>query len=330
MSCSRGISRIIAVLGQACRAIAGCLVIVASLVVFPSGVPWLIAAWLMAYTLLVLRGRSGLVCLGACAAVLVVKRLTPAPGLLGLIAVMLSVVVLGIVQARRDMPGGRRWFAWVSAATLWIAWAGMTMDWIGAAHTRHPVVLQAARPVVCIGDSMTSLGLFGGYPRDLAERITLPVVNLGIGGISASQAIDCCLPDLAGHNPQVVVVELGGHDFLRGYSRASTKASLTTIIAAARGIGAEVVLMEIPRAYMSDPYWGLEREIARQEDVELIADTAMRTVFLRSSTFPPGTWLGEPYLTDESGIHANARGNRILAESVAEALQRLYGAGIRK
>ena len=28
---------------------------------------------------------------------------------------------------------------------------------------------------------------------------------------------------------------------------------------------AEVVLMEIPRAYMSDPYWGLEREIAREE-----------------------------------------------------------------
>jgi hypothetical protein len=152
------------------------LILVASLLAFPNAVPWLVAAWLLAYTLLVLFGRKGHICLGACAAVLVAKRLTPAPGLLALVA----------------------------------------------------------------------------------------------------------------------------------------------------------VILEIPRAHMSDPYWGLEREIARQEDVELIPDTAMRTIFLRSPTFPPGSWRGEPYLTDETGIHANARGSQILAESVAEALQRMYGPRIRK
>ena len=83
---------------------------------------------------------------------------------------------------------------------------------------------------------------------------------------------------------------------------------------------AEVVLMEIPRAYMSDPYWGVEREIAREEDVELVSDTAMRTLFLHSPVLLPGSWWGEPYFTDEGGIHANARGQQILAEAVAEAL----------
>ena len=38
-----------------------------------------------------------------------------------------------------------------------------------------------------------------------------------------------------------------------------------------------------------------------------------------------GSWLGEPYFTDEGGIHANARGQQILAEAVAKALVRLYG-----
>jgi lysophospholipase L1-like esterase len=80
---------------------------------------------------------------------------------------------------------------------------------------------------------------------------------------------------------------------------------------------------------MSDPFWGIEREIARQEDVELIPDTAMRTIFLRSPMFPPGSWLGEPYLADETGIHPNAEGNKILARSVAEALERLYGPALR-
>jgi acyl-CoA thioesterase I len=177
---------------------------------------------------------------------------------------------------------------------------------------------------------MTSLGVQGGYPNTLQGLISLPVVNLGIGGISAKQTAEEHLLKLSRLNPQVVVIELGGHDFLNGYTRASTKAYLKRIIESVRQIGAEVVLMEIPRAFISDPYWGLEREIARQEDVELVPDTAMRWIFLRSTVFPPGIWLGEPYLTDDTGIHANERGKQILAAHVAEALERMYGPRIRK
>ena len=72
-----------------------CAIVTASLVVFPNGIPWLIAGWLLAYTLLVLCGRNGLVCLGTCVAVLVGKRSTPAPGLLVLLAVMVAVIVIG-------------------------------------------------------------------------------------------------------------------------------------------------------------------------------------------------------------------------------------------
>jgi len=335
VSKSRVLTIVLAGLRQAGRAIAGCLVVVVSLLVFPNAVPWLIAAWLLAYTALVLLGRRGLVCLGACVAIVVAKRVTPAPGLLTLLAVMLAIIVFGTVAIRKSGPSTSRRFAWISAVVLWIAWGSMTVDWYAAARCRHPVALKAGRPVVCFGDSMTSLGLFGGYPDDLRKLISPPVVNLGVGGISTREAVEGCLREVLRRNPQVVVIELGGHDFLRidslpGYSRAATKANLKTIIEAARQIGAEVVLMEIPRAFMSDPFWGLEREIAREEDVELVPDTAMRRLFLRSPAFPPGSWLGEPYLTDETGIHANARGSRILAEAVAEALQRMYGPAIRK
>jgi acyl-CoA thioesterase I len=328
-------NRLVAGLRQAGRAFAGCLVIVASLVVFPDAIPWLIAAWLLAYTVLVLLRRPGLLCLGACTAILVFKRLPLAPGLLGMIAAMLAAIMLGIVHARKGGPALSRRMAWLSVLALWIAWGGMTADWYAATHCHHPVVLKADRPIVCFGDSMTSCASMGAYPRDLQKLVSLPVVDMGIGGISARQGAEDHLPEVLRHNPQAVVIELGGHDYLRsyerpGYSRASTKADLKTIIAASRQIGAEVLLMEIPRAYMSDPFWGLEREIAREEDVELIPDTAMRTLFLHSSTIPPGSWLGGPYLTDDTGIHPNARGNQILAEAVAKALERMYGPRIRK
>jgi lysophospholipase L1-like esterase len=289
----------------------------------------MIAIWLAAYTMLVGFKRNGILCLLACLAVLIAKRLTPAPSLIGLMAVMLSIILLSLWRARRSEPPAPRRFDRLSLLVLWIAWAGMTFDWYNSAHCHHPVVFDPGRPVVCYGDSMTNLGKPGGYPHNLQRLISLPVHNLGIGGISAKETVENFLPELTRLDPQVVVIELGGHDFLKGYSRAATKAQLKTIIDAVRRIGAEVVLVEVPRAFVSDPYWGLEREIARQEDVELVPDTAMRRVFLRSTVFPPGTWLGPPYLTDESGIHPNERGNQILAEYVADALERMYGPKIR-
>ena len=312
------------------RSILLCLASAISLLVWANAIPWMIAAWLLAYTLLLPFRRGELVCLSVCAVILVAKRLTPAPGLLVLLGVMFAIIAVRFWFRLKGQPVSSLRHAWLSVLVLWVAWAGMTYDWYAFSHCRHPVTLQPDRPVVCIGDSMTSLGLLGGYPDDLQKLIVPPVVNLGIGGISAQQAVEEHLAHLLQYNPQVVVIEFSGHDFLRGHSRSSTKAYLETIIDKVREKGAEVVLMEIPRAYLSDPYWGLEREIARQKDVELIPDSAMRMLFLRSPTYPPGTWLGEPYLTDETGIHANARGQRVLAAAVATALERMYGPSIRR
>lgn len=324
--------RVIAILWQVGRAVGACAVVTASLVIFPNGIPWMIAVWLLAYTLLVLCGRGGLICLSLCAAILVIKRLTPSPGLLVLLAVMVSVIAVGLVLAYRQKTRPARLCGWISILVLWIAWGGMTADWFDATHAHHRATLKGNRPVVCLGDSMTSLGMFGGYPQVLRQMISLPVVDMGTGGWSAKQVIEhpTFMSEIAAHHPQVVVVELGAHDFLRFHTRAATKKNLKSIIAVCRRMGAEVVLMEIPRAYMSDPFWGLEREIAREEDVELMPDTAMRILFLHSPTLPPGSWRGGPFLTDESGIHPNAAGNQVLAEHVARALERLYGPTIRR
>jgi acyl-CoA thioesterase I len=319
-----------AALGRVCRALACCLAVAGSLLVIPHAVPWMVAAWLAGYTLLVTSRRQGILCLSGCLAVLTGKRLTPAPSLLGFMAVMLAIILFTVWHLRRSEPAGSRRVAWLCTLMLWAAWGGMTADWYASTHCRHRVALQGDRPVVCFGDSITSLGVFGGYPRNLQGLVSLPVANLGIDGVSAKQTVENYLPELTRLNPQVVVAELGGHDFLRGRSRASTKANLKKIIDVVRQIGAEVVLVEIPRAFMSDPYWGLEREIARQEGVELVPYTAMRAIFLRSTAFPPGSWLGEPYLTDDTGIHPNERGKQIFAEYVATALERLYGPQIRK
>ena len=116
---------------------------------------------------------------------------------------------------------------------------------------------------------------------------------------------------------------------MRGRSRAATHVVLERIITRLRDAGIEVVLMEIPRGFLTDPYAGLEREIARQYDLELISDSAIRQLVLFSPYAPPGMWIGGRHLSDD-GLHPNSRGNAHLANCVARSLSRIYGQAIER
>jgi lysophospholipase L1-like esterase len=41
-------------------------------------------------------------------------------------------------------------------------------------------------------------------------------------------------------------------------------------------------------------------------------------------------WTNGPFLTESDGVHPNERGNELLAQVVAEALERIYGPQIRR
>jgi lysophospholipase L1-like esterase len=267
--------------------------------------------------------------LAGCAALLLVKRVPWTPGLGLLAGVALSCLVAGWLAGKSRDVRSVRGIAWLEAAVLWIAWAAMAFDWYAATRGPRGVEIAPGRPVVCLGDSMTSMGPpHGGYPEDLAGLVTIPVVNLGQPGITTRQALGL-LDRLAAADPEVVVLELGGNDFIQGQSRQTVKDNLEQIIVACRERGAEVILMEVPRGFFSDPYWGLERQLARQYRLELIPDTAIRRLLLSSPTMPPGQWTSGPFLTQGDGLHPNAGGNQLLAAYVAAALERIYGAAIR-
>ncbi len=306
------------------RTVALTFFVVASLLTFPCAIPWMAACWLFWHTLLVSRSRPGWLPLAACLAILFVKRVDWSPGLVTLATLMFILCILRCLQSRKSqLPWGKR-LAWLGIAGAWVAWAGMTYQWGGSPHAGRCLVAQSARPVVCIGDSLTKFG----YPQCLQEMISLPVVDLSCSGITTGQAISI-LPSLVKANPQVVVIELGGHDFLKGYSRAATRENLQKIVDACRSIGAEIILMEIPRGFITDPFAALEREMARQENIELIPDTAIRKLVLWGPHAPPGMWLRPQSRLSDDGLHPNARGNRMLADYVADALTRIYGSGVR-
>lgn len=299
----------------------GCAVTL-SLLAFPSTVAWMTAFWLVWHTWLVLRNRPGWLPLATCIAILAIKLVARTPLMLAFAGTLL---VVAVVRYRwRNSPSDLARIKLPGTVAIWGLWLAMVWEQHTIVTCNHPQLDQqnVDRPIVCVGDSLTD-GLLPdrGYPDPLRELVPQLVINEGVSGIATSQGLDL-LPRVLKHQPSIVVIELGGHDFLKGRSRQATKANLVSMIQQCRAAGAEVVLMEIPRGFIFDPFASLEREIAYEHDVQLVADTWLRQVVLMSPVAPPGMWLPNERLSDD-GIHSNPQGSRVIARRVAHAIQTL-------
>lgn len=306
--------------------------VVLSLLSFPSVLPWMIAFWLAWSTLLVVRNRPGWIPLLACLCVLVVKLVARNPAMIAFAVVLAAVAFLRRRNATgnhasADEPAGKQRI--VTTLVLWIAWGVMLAQWHSSANDSRSREPSQVRPIICIGDSLTD-GMLPdhGFPDPLDAMVIPRVMNLGISGIASSQG-HAQLERILRHNPQAVVIELGGHDFLQGKTRASTKANLVDMIAQCHANDAAVILLEIPRGFIFDPFASLEREIAYEHDVQLVADTWLREIVIRSPAVPPAKWFPEWQLSDD-GIHSNPRGSRRIANRVRDALVSVFGEEILK
>ena len=295
-----------------------------SLLVFPSVIPWLACAWLLLHTIATFRERPGWVPLIVCFAIIIVKRVDWPASLVTLLVLMVVVAsVRAFYCGSATFPKQR--ITWGGTIALWIAWLWFALDWGAASRSTQVLRLDPTRPVVCLGDSLTA----NGYPRQLDDRISVPVVDLGVDGMTTSDALKL-LGKLKEAEPQAVIIELGGHDYLKGHSRAATADNLKKIIDASQSVGASVVLMEIPRGFIMDPFGGLERELARRYDLELITDTSIRNLVLWSAYAPPGMWCNASTHLSVDGLHPNTLGNAYLANRVVTTLTGMYGPEIVK
>ena len=101
------------------------------------------------------------------------------------------------------------------------------------------------------------------------------VVNASISGDTTAGGLARLPPLLKQHQPQLVVIELGGNDALRGFSLKRTEDNLVKMIRACQAIKAKVLLvgMQVPpnygAAYASD-FTRLFARISKQEQTALV------------------------------------------------------------
>jgi acyl-CoA thioesterase-1 len=121
---------------------------------------------------------------------------------------------------------------------------------------------SASKTVLVLGDSLSAgYGLARGEgwvslleKRLRAERIDASIVNASISGDTTSGGRSRLPALLEKQRPDVMILELGANDALRGLPVPATEDNLRTMISAAQKVGATVLLvgMQIPPNYGGD------------------------------------------------------------------------------
>ena len=186
-----------------------------------------------------------------------------------------------------------------------------------------PLPALAMATVLVMGDSLSAA--YGVPPGrswvDLLDKrlqsngAATRVVNASVSGETTQGGITRIDDALARHAPDVVILELGGNDALRGLPLERTRENLAEMIRRSRAAGARVLLlgMQIPPNYGPEytrAFEALYAELHRELEVPWVP------------FFLEGVAL-EPELMQDDGIHPTPEAQPRLLENVWPALEPL-------
>ena len=176
--------------------------------------------------------------------------------------------------------------------------------------------------IVFLGDSLTAgygLAKEQSVPSLIQARLNeegyaYEVVNAGVSGDTSAGGLSRLDWSLAG-DVDVLVIELGANDGLRGLPVGNLKRNLAQIITRAKQRGIKVVLtgMEAPPNYgaaYTAEFRQTYQDLAREHDVAFVP------FYLEGVA-------GIPSLNIADGIHPNAEGARIIERSLWRTIEPL-------
>lgn len=163
---------------------------------------------------------------------------------------------------------------------------------------------SASKTVLVLGDSLSAeYGLARGtgwvsllQKQVTTEKIKATIINASISGDTTSGG-KARLPALISkHHPDIIIIELGANDGLRGLSLTAMESNLLAMIATAKNANAQVLLvgMQIPPNYGTDfrqKFSALYPRLAKLTQVPLVpfllADIATRTDLFQQDRIHP-------------------------------------------
>ncbi len=186
-----------------------------------------------------------------------------------------------------------------------------------SAGEKYPAIPKDAT-VVILGDSLsygTGANVGEDYPSLLAQTTGWHVVNAGVPGDTATGGLARLPQLLEKHAPKLLIVELGGNDFLQRQPLNETEASLRAILSLAKTQRVPTVLLAIPELSPIRAAVGnlsdhpLYENIAEETATPLVAEIFSEV-------------LSDQALKSDQ-VHPNAEGYRVVHREMVEAFKQL-------
>ena len=188
--------------------------------------------------------------------------------------------------------------------------------------SEQPIV--KTRNILVLGDSLTAgygIVLEKSWVHLLEREVRRKfdedyrVINAGISGDTTGGGLARLKQALDQHQPEIVIVELGGNDGLRGYPVKTIRNNLIQIIQTTKNTKAQVVLagIQIPPNYgerYTSSFAQIYPELATLESVPVIP-------FILD-----GVALKEEWMQND-GIHPNEEGQEQIKDNVLLVLEKI-------
>lgn len=166
--------------------------------------------------------------------------------------------------------------------------------------------------IVMFGDSLVA-GV--GANKDasltaiLGAKIDQEVLNMGVPGDTTEEALKR-LSGVLDADPKVVMILLGGNDFLRKIPMTQTFENIDAMVGQIQETGAVVILLGIRGGVLSDPYANEFERIAKSRGTLYVSDVLDGVI-------------GNTKLMSDT-VHPNALGYQKIAERIYPVLKQSY------
>lgn len=181
----------------------------------------------------------------------------------------------------------------------------------------------AAKSIVVLGDSISAgygiqvqQGWVALLQRKLNEQAKPYVIsNASISGDTSAGGLARLQPILDQHKPDILLLELGANDGLRGLSSQEMKRNLAEIVRRSQAAGAKVMLlgMKIPPNYGKryiEMFYSIYPQLAEELKIPLVP-------FILEDVALKPEWM------QADGLHPNALGQPAIVETIWPHLQPL-------
>jgi acyl-CoA thioesterase I len=166
-------------------------------------------------------------------------------------------------------------------------------------------------PIVAFGDSLVQ-GVGASNGNDLVSllsaKIGEPIINLGVSGNTTAQGL-ARIDEVLEKEPRLVILLLGGNDYLRKVPLGETFSNLRRIITRLQSQGAVILLLGVRGGLISDKFDSYYEDLAEETGSAHVSDVL------------DGLIADQRYMSD--AIHPNDVGYARIAERIYPVLKKL-------